>query len=101
VARSYRDALEAVDPDGCAELDAVMLRLGQRWVLPTVAVYTDDDLLTASLVADWACVTLKAVYEWRQLWLRTDGKRGLKPSDTVDGIRFKFSDVREWLGNRA
>ena len=101
VARSYRDALDEVDPDGCAKLDAAMLRLGQRWVLPTVNVYTDDDLLTASLVADFSHVTLKAVYEWRQLWLRTDGERGLRPSDTVDGIRFKFSDVREWLGHRA
>ncbi len=101
MARSYRDRLEAVDPDSCAVLDAVMLRLGQRWVVPTVAVYTDDDLLTAGLVADWAHVTLKAVYEWRQLWLRTDGERGLRPSDTVDGIRFRFADVREWLGNRA
>jgi len=101
VARSYRDALEEVDSDRCAKLDAAMLRLGQRWVVPTVAVYTDDDLLTADLVADWTNVTLKAVYEWRQLWLRTDGKRGLKPSDTVDGIRFRFADVREWLGNRA
>ena len=101
MARSYRDRLATVDPDGCAELDGAMLRLGQRWVVPTVAVYTDDDLLTAGLVADWAHVTLKAVYEWRLLWIRTDGGRGLKPSDTVDGIRFRFGDVQEWLGNRA
>ena len=96
VARSYRDALATVDPDGCAELDAAMLRLGQRWVLPTVAVYTDDDLLTAVLVADWAHVTLKAVYGWRAR--ETDP---LPSVTTPDGIRFKFADVREWLGNRA
>ena len=96
VARSYRDAYEAVDPDGCAKLDAAMLRLGQRWVLPTVAVYVDDDLLTAGLVADWAHVTLKAVYGWRAR--ETDP---LPSVTTPDGIRFRFADVRAWLGNRA
>ena len=96
MARSYRDRLEAVDPDGCAELDAAMLRLGQRWVVPSVAVYTDDDLLTASLVADWANVTLKAVYGWR-----ARETNPLPSVTTPDGIRFRFADVREWLGNRA
>ena len=96
VARSYRDRLATVDPDGCAELDAAMLRLGQRWVLPTVAVYTDDDLLTAGLVADWAHVSLKAVYGWRSR--ETDP---LPSVTTPDGIRFRFATVRDWLGNRA
>ena len=96
VARSYRDRLAAADPDGCAELDGVMLRLGQRWVLPTVAVYVDDDLLTASLVADWAHVTLKAVYGWRSR--ETDP---LPSVVTPDGIRFRFGDVRDWLSRRA
>ncbi len=96
MARSYRDRLEVVDPDGCAELDAAMLRLGQRWVLPTVAVYTDDDLLTAGLVADWANVTVKAVYGWRA--------REVDPLPSVttpDGIRFRFATVRDWLITRA
>ena len=96
VARSYRDALAEVDSGRCAELDAAMLRLGQRWVVPTVAVYTDDDLLPAVLVADFAHVTLKAVYGWRA--------REVDPLPSVttpDGIRFRFADVREWLGNRA
>ena len=96
VARSYRDALEEVDSDGCAKLDAAMLRLGQRWVLPTVAVYVDDDLLTASLVADFAHVTLKAVYGWRAR--ETDP---LPSVTTPDGIRFRFADVRDWLRHRA
>jgi len=96
VARSYRDRLAQSDPDGCAELDAVMLQLGQRWVVPTVAVYTDDDLLTASLVADFANVSLKAVYGWC-----SRESDPLPSVVTPDGIRFRFADVREWLGNRA
>ena len=96
MARSYRDRLEAVDPAGCAELDAAMLRLGQRWVVPTVATYTDDDLLTAGLVADFAHVSLKAVYGWRAR--ETDP---LPSVTTPDGIRFRFADVREWLARRA
>ena len=66
VARSYRDRLEFADPDACARLDREMTRLGQRWVLPTVAAYTEDDLLPADLVADYAHVSLKAVYGWRK-----------------------------------
>jgi hypothetical protein len=93
VARSYRDRLEFADPDACARLDREMTRLGQRWVLPTVATYTEDDLLPADLVADYAHVSLKAVYGWR--------KRGMPSITTPDGIRFRFCDVRRWLGRRG
>lgn len=88
VALSYRALLEKVDSAACAELDAEMLDYGQRWVLPQIATYQDDDLLTAELVADYRGVNVKTVYVWRQ--------RGLPASETPDGLRFRFSDVRAW-----
>jgi hypothetical protein len=90
VAQTYRAALERVAPDVCAELDAQMLTYGQRWLIPTVLAYGPDDLLTAILTADYAGVSLKTVYVWRE--------RGLPSIITPDGIRFRFQDVQAWMG---
>jgi predicted DNA-binding transcriptional regulator AlpA len=93
-ASSYRHLAEQADPDGCAALDEQMLRYGQRWVVPQIAIYTDDDLLTADLVADFAGVAQKTVYEWRRL-------HDLPSRTTPDGIRFRFADVIRWLAERG
>ncbi len=92
VARSYRALAYELDPERCARLDAEMLKRQQRWVVPQVAVYQPDDLLTADLVADWASVTVRAVYQWR--------KQGLPSVTTVDGIRFRYGSVVRWLAER-
>ncbi len=92
--QSYRAALHTVDPDGCRRLDEQMIRFGQRWVAPTIAVYSDDDWLTADQVADYAGVRLNTAYEWRA--------RGLPSTRTNEGIRFRFADIRAWLaGDRG
>jgi hypothetical protein len=88
VAASYRAALAKADPHACAELDATMLDLGQRWIVPTVCTYGPDDLLTAELVSDYASVSVKTVYQWHK-----DGL-GVK---TRDGIRFPFAAVQRWV----
>lgn len=90
VARSYRDALEATDPAVCAYLDAEMDRFGQRWVLDLYATYQEHDLLSAELVADYAQVRRKTVYEW--------ARRGLDAVQTPDGKRWRFRDVQRWVG---
>lgn len=87
VAQTYRAALAIHAPEICAELDGEMLRYGQRWVVPVVVSYTDDDLLSAELAADYAGVSVKTIYEWHQRGL------GVK---TVDGIRFPFAQLRAW-----
>ena len=94
VARSYRALAHELDPGRCARLDEEMIRLGQRWVVPTPTVYQPDDLLTADLVADYAHVALGTVYEWKR-------RRGLPWVDTIDGIRFRFWEVQRWLGRRG
>jgi hypothetical protein len=88
VAQAYRSALEAISPETCATIDAQMTHFGQRWIIPQLVTYTDNDLLSADLVADYCGVALKTVYEWR--------RRGLPSVTTPDGIRFRFSDVRQW-----
>jgi hypothetical protein len=93
VAQSYRAALAIHAPAVCAAIDAEMVDMGQTWVVPTVVTYTDDDLLTAELVKDYAHVSLKTVYQWHTQGL------GIK---TRDGIRFRFADVVRWTsGDRT
>lgn len=93
VALSYRALLERADPEACAKLDAEMLEYGQRWLVPQIIPYQDNDLLTADLVADYRGVALKTVYVWRQ--------RGLPSRKTPDGIRFRFADVRDWRSSNG
>lgn len=92
MARSYRDALEATDPGTCRYLDAEMTRFGQRWVLPNASPYDADDYLSAELVADFAQVRSKTVYEW--------ARRGLRSIRTNEGVRFRFADVQAWVGGK-
>lgn len=92
IARSYREALLAENPETCQRLDEQMRRYGQRWIIPTPATYNEDDYLTAEHVADYAGVNLATVYTWR--W------RGMPSITTNDGIRFRFADVAAWVGGR-
>lgn len=91
MALSYRALAEKLDPDACAQLDAQMIEYGVKWVVPQVVPYQDHDLLEASLAADYAGVSLKTIYTWRN-------DRGLPSVETPDGIRFRFSDLRRWVG---
>lgn len=97
IALSYRALAEKLakelGSDVVAEMDAQMVDYGQRWVVPTVVPYVDDDLLTAEQVADYCEASLRSVYVWRK-------ERGLESVVTRDGIRFKFSAVRKWKANR-
>jgi len=79
--------------DDCKELDAQFCEYGQRWVVPQVIPWTDDDLLTADQVADYCDASVRSVYVWRN-------DRGLPSIETLDGIRFRFADVRKWKGKR-
>lgn len=89
VAQMYRAVLEDIDPQACHHLDERMSRAGQRWITPHVAAHAPDDYLSADVVADFAGVRLKSVYEWRA--------RGLPSIRTNEGIRFRFADVQAWV----
>lgn len=52
IARSYRSALHAVDPDRCAQLDEVARKRGQQWIAPTeIPAELVDEALDALLPA--------------------------------------------------
>jgi hypothetical protein len=88
VARSYRDALADADPDTCARLDEQMSQLGQGWVRPRPLLHGDDDLLTATEVAEVFGVRVHTVDVWRA--------RGLEPVSTPDGPRYREADVIDY-----
>jgi hypothetical protein len=92
VAASYRALLEDVAPDVCHELDAQMLAVGQRWVVPQIVSYSDDDWLSAEQVADYAGVSIATAYSWRQ--------RGMPSITSNEGIRFEFCQVRRWVAGQ-
>ncbi|MPZ66188.1 MAG: hypothetical protein GEU83_11965 [Pseudonocardiaceae bacterium] len=88
VARSYRDALADADPDTCSQLDARMTELGQGWVQPKPLLHHDNDLLTATEVADMCDVKVRTVDVWRS--------RGLPAVSTPDGTRYRAADVVDY-----
>ena len=92
VARTYRDALERVDPELCQQLDKRARELGQTWVQPRPLAHDHDDLLTAREVADMCDVMPNTVRQWK--------RRGLPTVDTPDGERYRVGDVLNYHAQR-
>lgn len=92
VARTYRDTLNRVAPDACAQLDARAAELGQSWITPKPLAHEHEDLLTANEVADMCDVKPATIRQWR--------RRGLPTVDTVDGLRFRVADVLNYQAQR-
>ncbi|WP_072814293.1 helix-turn-helix domain-containing protein [Rhodococcus zopfii] len=64
IAQSYREALAAIAPDRCAQLDDRAREYGQDWVTPQLVTFGMDDLLTAIEAAELAGVTAQVIYQW-------------------------------------
>ncbi|SEF34374.1 hypothetical protein SAMN05421837_107345 [Amycolatopsis pretoriensis] len=88
IARTYRDAYAAVAPEACRELDGRVQGLGQGWIVPAVAQFSDDDLLTVEELADFCRVQPGTIDQWCS--------RGLASVDTPDGRRFLIRDALEY-----
>lgn len=92
VAGSYREALLRADPLACAQLDDWAKAHGQGWAVPSPWPYGDEELITRREVADLLHVDLRTVYVWH--------RRGLRYTDTADGVRVKVADLQDWLRQR-
>lgn len=79
IARSYREALLSLSPALCAELDETWTSRGQTWIMPRPAINTDATL-TVQEAADFAGVTVYAIYKWIYL-----GKLPTAPKE-ADGL---------------
>jgi hypothetical protein len=92
VARSYREALRMNFPELCARIDEHMLGLGQTWVVPQIAQYELDDLLTAQQAADYCGIEKQTLQVWKS--------RGLTVIETVDGRRYRVADLLAYQAER-
>lgn len=69
IARAYRMALRAADPEKCAELDAKAHEVGQRWIAPLFlppdaaaeAIYAE---MTPTELAEMCGIPVGTIYSW-------------------------------------
>lgn len=92
VARNYRERLQEVAPDECAQLDRTHRDWGQRWMLPQRIYAQLDDVLDVDNAAEYCQVAVKTIYEWR--------RRGLPHVDTPEGSRYVVRDLVEYQRDR-
>lgn len=92
VALSYREALRMHVPALCTRIDEHMVSLGQTWVLPKVAQYEFDELLTTRQAADYCGIEPGTLQVWKA--------RGLVVTETVDGRRYRVGDLLEYQAGR-
>ncbi|MFE7799028.1 hypothetical protein [Nocardia sp. NPDC057440] len=69
IARSYRSALHAVDPERCAQLDEVARKRGQQWIAPSqIPAHLVDEALDAVLspldIAHLWSIPVGTIYGW-------------------------------------
>lgn len=88
IAVSYRAALVDHAPHIAEQLDAWAVEHGQGWVTPQVVDCADDDLLTFGEVCYLLQVAQRTIYQWHQ--------RGLPYTETVDGTRIRWGDLKRW-----
>lgn len=65
VAQAYRARYADNDPEGCAQLDALLTSWGQAWIAPTVENHDLDDWVGPAEAADLAAVDPATLRVWR------------------------------------
>jgi hypothetical protein len=65
VALAYRQRLEECNPQACADLDEIMRRYGQQWVIPRPVTTDVDAYISAADAADLAAVSMSALRKAR------------------------------------
>lgn len=82
IARVYRSALRAIDPEKCQELDNLARARGQRWIAPipiSAAAVEDgmDSVLSARQIEQGWGIPAATIWAWKSKGLLTDrGKPG-------------------------
>lgn len=94
IARSYRSALHAVDPERCAQLDEVARKRGQHWIAPAeipahlVAEALDTEMSAMDIQHFWGvpAVTIRAWASKKLLQQRCaeDGSPVYLPRDVLE-----------------
>lgn len=65
ITHAYRARLARVAPDECAELDAIMRKLGQHWVIPRPVTIDPQAWVSAADAAELAAVDAATIHRLR------------------------------------
>jgi len=89
VAQQYRGALANVDPDACRLLDWAATQAGETWIVPQIAQYAADDLITVPEAAELTGRSVRWVYGW------VAEDRATRMRGAGQPIRVRAGDVQE------
>jgi len=78
VAHAYRARLARVAPDECAELDTIMRRLGQHWVIPRPVTTDPQAWVSAQDAAELAAVDAATIHRLRERGRLTGRRVGVR-----------------------
>jgi hypothetical protein len=100
IARSYRALAMAADPTACALLDERATERGQGWVVPSVAAWDLDDVVSVPDLAHLVDVPTGTIRSWMsrgELEKRcmADGSPGCLLRDVVDLAALKRRRSRQ------
>lgn len=106
IARSYRDALMAIDPKHCRFLDEKAVEVGQAWVCPTrlpadAIMEALDSVMGAKDISILLGVPASTIYGWASKGLlsrATEDAEG-EPLPASSSPRYRVRDVVQ-VGNR-
>ncbi|WP_280193180.1 hypothetical protein [Nocardia farcinica] len=93
IARVYRSALRAIDPEKCQELDTLARARGQRWIAPipiSAAAVEDgmDSVLSARQIEQGWGIPAATIWAWKSKGLLRDrgtpGRPRFLVQDVVD-----------------
>lgn len=106
IARSYRDALMAIDPEHCRFLDGRAVAVGQAWVCPTrlsadEAIEALDSVLGPKELATLLGIPAATIYGWasKGLLLRAKEDADGKKLPASAPAKYRVRDVVA-IGNR-
>lgn len=64
IARDYRNALHAIDPEYCEQIDHAYRRLGHPWITPQLSTLDLNNVVPAWQLADLLGVKPDVIYQW-------------------------------------
>jgi hypothetical protein len=72
VARAYRARLRTTNQGACDETDALMVEVGQLWVVDPERLWADTDLITTGEAAALVGVNPATIHQWASTTVHPD-----------------------------
>ncbi|SNY84195.1 hypothetical protein SAMN04244553_3607 [Nocardia amikacinitolerans] len=91
IARAYRNALRAVDPERCSKLDEMARQCGQRWIAPTelppeAVEAALEAILSPRDIAEFWGIPAATLYAWSSKGRLTNRGEPRRPKFLVSEV---------------